>query len=655
MHRPVQPVSRFKIASRLVVSQRAARAYLLGGAALHLIGLAMLTVSIILGGVATPMTLATTFVTLVAGLCLMVAAVGVMRKDTRRKQVKAERAYCEVLQQVQRANGFNTIAADLMWETNLTGHVVHLAGRMLDVLQFAHGDMIGRHYLDMIRLEPDQMESMSRAIQALESYSGLVTTFRDRDGADFNFELSARPHFSADGALLGYQGVGTNVTARIAAERKMRELAVRDPLTGIANRYAFKKRLETAFASRDTSTGLTLLAIDLDGFKAINDTHGHDTGDGLLKQVSKRIQSSLREQDWCARLGGDEFMVICDALGNLSDAEKIASRLLDSLSQPYAIDGLGVTIGASIGIAQVPVHGANAIDVVKHADLALYDAKEAGRNRYRAYHVGLGASIDRRKRVEERLREAITHDRLSLVYQPIFSLTSGCVSGFEALARWHDDQLGAVTPDEFIAIAEAAGLIHALGEQVMRKACLLAAEWQAAVPERDTRVCVNVSPAQFRDMNFPHVVESALTESGLHPRHLELEITENLLLVDIEITLRILEELKALGISVAIDDFGAGYSSLGRLHKLPIDRLKIDRSIIEGLATHRDSLSITRAIIQLARNLNISLVAEGIETDEQTRLLRRAGCPEAQGFQLSRPLIGDNTIDLVLAQTRHAA
>ncbi len=542
---------------------------------------------------------------------------------------------------IERLTGFASISADLLWETDLEGYITYFGGRMRAELALRQSEVVGSHYLDIIRLAPDDLNAMRAAIAKLQPYSGLLTQFHDRDGASYIFELDARPLRNGAGSLIGYQGVGTDVTEKIAARSEMEALAIRDPLTGLLNRRAFSDRLERLFGTGAIRKGVALLAMDLDGFKHVNDTYGHDIGDGLLQQAAARISHTIRDDDWCARLGGDEFVVVCEQLDSIAHAEQIAERLLKSVSDSYQVDGVGLIVGTSIGISLAPAHADSAKTLIKHADLALYQAKATGRSRTCTFSADLGSSTLRRKLVEEKLRRAITNQSLELVFQPIVLLETDEITGFEALARWTDEEVGEITPTEFILVAEECGLICELGHQVIRDACFAAADWQQNMDRRTTRVCVNVSPAQFRDIEFVHVVEQSLTDSGLHPNNLELEVTENLSLENFERHSEILKELKALGVSVAIDDFGAGYSSLSRLNKLSIDRLKNYRSIIENIAQSPESRTITNAIVQLARNLDIRLVAEGIECPEQVRLLRAMGCPEGQGYVFSKPVPAD--------------
>jgi diguanylate cyclase (GGDEF)-like protein len=375
-----------------------------------------------------------------------------------------------------------------------------------------------------------------------------------------------------------------------------------------------------------------VLYLDLDQFKDINDTLGHPAGDELLNVVSGRLRAVVRTGDIVARLGGDEFAIIQAAVMHSSDVVELAERIRDAIRKPMMIDDHELAVDTSIGIALAPRDGAEPDQLLKHADLALYGVKAAGRGAYRFFESAMDERANARRTLETDLRQAIEHRQLEVYYQPLVTVQDGTISGFEALLRWQHPTRGAISPAEFVPIAEESGLIHRIGEWVLRTACAEAAKWPA-----DTSVSVNVSPVQFRNEGLALTIASALADSGLAARRLELEITEAVLMRDDETSLTILKQLQQLGVRIALDDFGTGYSSLSYLQRFPFDKIKIDRCFIEDIATPGGSLSIVQAIVALARARNMTTTAEGVETPAQLDMLRACGCTELQGYLVCRP------------------
>jgi diguanylate cyclase (GGDEF)-like protein len=378
-----------------------------------------------------------------------------------------------------------------------------------------------------------------------------------------------------------------------------------------------------------------VLCLDLDHFKAVNDTLGHPVGDALLRTVGERLRSVLRETDTVARLGGDEFAVLQGAGGDPQPqaASALAKRVVDLVGRPYALEGHLVNVGASVGVALAPADGEDADALLKAADLALYRAKEEGRGTWRFFEPGMDARMRARRALELDLRKALALREFELAYQPQLDLGSDRVAGFEALLRWQHPERGLIPPAEFVPLAEEIGLIAPIGEWVLRTACREAAGWPEGVG-----VAVNLSPAQFKSHHLVPAVRAALAASGLPGRRLELEITEGVLLQDNEANLATLRELRALGVRVAMDDFGTGYSSLSYLRSFPFDKIKIDRSFVSGLATDPESAAIVRAIAGLGASLGMATTAEGVETAEQMRRIRAEGCLQVQGYLVSRPV-----------------
>ncbi|MDH3519549.1 MAG: EAL domain-containing protein [Myxococcales bacterium] len=423
-----------------------------------------------------------------------------------------------------------------------------------------------------------------------------------------------------------------------SARERARHLATHDQLTGLANRSLFQDRLSQAVsAARRGRQKLAVLFVNLDGFKTINDTLGHAVGDGLLRGIARRFSSCLRETDTAARLGGDEFAVLLTNLSNELDGATVARKLLHVLGQPLQFRRQSTSIRCSIGIATFPRDASDAEELVKKADTATYHAKERGGSRFEFYTEDMNAAIQRRVALEERLRTALDDKQLVLHYQPQFDLTRGRIIGAEALLRWQHPELGLVSPSHFLSMAEETGLIVPIGDWVLRTACEQNAIWNRA-EHHGLRVSVNVSSQQFLEVGFANVVRRTLEESGLAPVSLELEITESSLLRDVEITVNTLRSLKDLGVRLAIDDFGTGYSALAYLKRLPIDVLKIDKSFVRALTTDPADATITEAIVQLASGLNLTTIAEGVETLEQLLLLGSYGCNRMQGYLFGKPV-----------------
>jgi len=430
-------------------------------------------------------------------------------------------------------------------------------------------------------------------------------------------------------------------SAREDDQRKLSYLARFDPLTGLINRFLFGDRLQSAIARARRDGGLvSLMFLDLDEFKAINDRYGHATGDGLLKEVAKRLVDSVRESDSVARLGGDEFTVVLEGNHRVEDAGNVATKILHALAEPYTVGAHELYVTASIGIALYPVDGQSAHDLLRDADIAMYSAKAAGKNTYQYFTPELREQTTERLHLIDGLRRAIeARHELSLVYQPKVDIRNGQMIGVEALVRWHHPELGLVLPDRFVPVAEQTDLILPIGEWVIGEACRQMKSWISS--GMDFTVSVNVSSRQLRHGDLVVTVADALEESGLEPHYLEIELTEGTLVEDTELAARTLERLRTMGVQVSIDDFGTGYSSLSYLKRLPIDRLKIDRTFVRDITVNEDSAALSAAIVGLAKSLRLDVVAEGVETVEQLRVLEDLGCHIVQGFYFSRPMKPD--------------
>jgi diguanylate cyclase (GGDEF)-like protein len=424
-------------------------------------------------------------------------------------------------------------------------------------------------------------------------------------------------------------------------------MAYYDVLTGLPNRALLQDRLHQAMIESDRHERLTaLLFLDLDRFKTINDTLGHEQGDLLLKQVAKRLTECVRPGDTVARPGGDEFIIVLADVAQVDNVSRVAQKIIDAFSRPFEIGGRELFVTCSVGVTLYPFDDRDIEALYRNADAAMYHAKDEGRNNFQFYSAEMNVESYKRLTLENALRRALERDELRLFYQPQVDLNSGRIVGAEALIRWQHPELGLVSPADFIPLAEETGLIVPIGEWVLRQACAQAHAWQdAGLPP--VRVAVNLSERQFRQSGLYEVITAALQQAGLAPEWLEVELTESLVMHDVNRTIDVLRGLKQMGVTVAVDDFGTGYSSLSYLRRLPIGVIKIDRAFIEHISDNPDDAAIAKAIIALAKSLQLKTVAEGVETGEQADFLRRHGCDVMQGFYFSRPLPADKFIELL--------
>jgi len=459
------------------------------------------------------------------------------------------------------------------------------------------------------------------------------------------FDRYSAPFVDSNSRYRGRIWYFRDITARKLAEEKIQVLAFSDALTKLPNRRLLQDRLTQALASARRQEGrVALLFLDLDRFKNINDSLGHSVGDLFLQEVAGRLERATRELDTVARVGGDEFLILLTGLKDVTDAAVAAERLMDAMTAEFVVQGHPLNIGCSLGISIFPEHGTDAETLIKNADTAMYSAKENGRNGFRFFTEDVNALAVERLTLENSLPHALDKEELFLVYQPQVDMTTGKIIGLEALLRWQHPELGLVPPDKFIRIAENCGLIVPVGEWVLRTACSQARKWQeAGLPP--VRVAVNVSAVQFRRQGFSEQVRKVLRETALAPEYLELELTESLLLADADVTLSVIQELKAMGLTLAIDDFGTGYSSFRYLKQFRVSRLKIDRSFIRDVAVNPDDAAITAAIISMAKSLRLKVIAEGVEDEAQMSFLRAHQCDEIQGYYFSKPLAVDKVAD----------
>lgn len=444
-----------------------------------------------------------------------------------------------------------------------------------------------------------------------------------------------------------YAAIIRDITERKQDEERILRQATFDGLTGLPNRALFLDRLgQSLKAVSRAEKKLGLMFIDLDGFKLVNDTHGHDMGDGLLREAATRISQSVRDGDTVARLGGDEFTVIMPNLSDAKDATVVAQRILDALASPFDLDGAESFVSGSIGITVFPDDAETANDLLKNADAAMYRAKDMGKANYQFYTADLNALVAERLKIKNGLVMALERDEFQLFYQPKLTLGSQKIESVEALMRWENPELGSVSPVDFIPVLEETGMVVEVGEWAIREACLQHRRWMDA-GLAPVRVAVNLSARQLREISFVSVLRRLLDETGVGPEGIEIEITESMIMSDKDAAITALTELHELGVCVAMDDFGTGYSSLSYLRQFPIDTIKIDRSFVSDITSNSDDAEIIRTIINMGRTLNKKIVAEGVETEEQLALLAEYNCDQVQGYLISRPVPGEDLTDML--------
>jgi diguanylate cyclase (GGDEF)-like protein/PAS domain S-box-containing protein len=527
-----------------------------------------------------------------------------------------------------------------MFQTSVDGHYL-AANRALaelygyespPALILGLSDIAGNLYVEAGRREE---------FKTLIREHGRVTDFESevyrRDGSRIWISEHAHVVYSPEGEALYYEGTVEDVTAQHNYRQQLEYQATHDPLTGLPNRNLLQDRLQQVLhlAQRRGSKG-ALAFVDLDNFKLINDSLGHGAGDKLLVEVAKRLKSCLRETDTVARYGGDEFVLILGDYGGLSDTLHILHRVRDAVGEPIMLDTQEVRVDCSLGVSVFPDDGAELGVLLRHADAAMHHAKKLGKGQFQFYTESLNVEARERLALDLALRRAVDQDDLYVVYQPKVD-ARGRACGFEALVRWDSAEFGSVSPVRFIPLAEENGLIGQVTWFVLRQACHQAAAWRAA-GHPHLRVAVNISPSLFREKDLAALVGAVLEEAGLPAENLELEITEGMLMGDVQRTLAVLGELKAMGVDIAIDDFGTGYSSLAYLKRFPIDILKVDRSFVLECDTGNGGLAITRAIVSLAHSLNLRVVAEGVEKQTQLAVLNALGCQEFQGYLFAKPM-----------------
>nr|WP_314576772.1 EAL domain-containing protein [uncultured Pseudomonas sp.] len=535
-------------------------------------------------------------------------------------------------------------SSDWVWEIDQDWCFTYLSERFEAVTAFSRQDWIG---VSIDTLLNSQMGTVSQWLSIPNRKPDITISCRyiDTQGEERVTRLSARQ--LPEG---GFRGTATDITEEVEARRRIEFLSQHDALTGLPNRVRLQEFLDGKFKALPTKEQpLVMLSLDLDRFKPVNDLLGHAAGDRVLNDISARLSECVRHGDLVARVGGDEFVLILTDAKDPEEVESLCRRLIESIEMPVVVDEQEVFVSASIGIAMAPTDAREAAELLRYADIALYEAKAGGRSTWRFYAGDMNARIIERRRLESDLRFAIKHGELRLHFQPRFRIADGKMVGAEALVRWQHPQRGLVSPEKFIPIAEETGLILPLGDWVMRTACNYAAQWPAHL-----FVSVNLSPAEFKRGNLIARVQQALDESSIAPSRVEFEITEGVMLEDAVGALEVMHKLKRLGVRIAMDDFGTGYSSLSYLRTFPFDGLKIDRSFLTRLGESEDDQTIVQAIVGLGKALSLTVTAEGIETAEHLALLKAVACEEGQGYFLSRPLEAE-AFDVLLGETQSYA
>jgi diguanylate cyclase (GGDEF)-like protein/PAS domain S-box-containing protein len=542
--------------------------------------------------------------------------------------------------------------ADAVVITDRDGVIEYVNPTFEQMTGYTSADAVGRKtsLLKSGRQGPGFYDNLWKTILAGKVFSDVFIN-RRKDGLLYYEEKTITPLKDADGRIAHFVATGKDISERVQTQERLAYMAQHDPLTELPNRTLLLDRLKQSLAgARWRERRVAVLFVDLDRFKTINDTLGHEVGDRLLQQLAERFQRSVRDGDTVARFGGDEFVILLDDVASEDDVSSVAQKVLQALAPPFQVDHQTLYVTASIGVSLFPDDGDDATTLLKNSDIAMYRAKELGKNTYQFYSADMSSRAFERLTLESNLRHALEHGEFRLYYQPQIDVTTGAIVGVEALLRWQHPEFGLVMPNDFIPLLEETGLIVPVGEWILDAACAQLAAWHAQGWPR-LRLAVNLSPRQFQTQNLTAVVKQALDRLEGDPGRLELEITEGMLLRHAPATVETLEALHALGVRMAIDDFGTGYSSLSYLRRLSIDAIKIDRSFVRDIPQDADDSAITVAIIALAQSLKLEMIAEGVETAAQRDFLRSRGCDVMQGFLFSRPQPPGDITRLLQAQT----
>ncbi|MCF6345963.1 MAG: EAL domain-containing protein [Thiomicrorhabdus sp.] len=526
--------------------------------------------------------------------------------------------------------------------TDAKGLIIDVNNAYQTITGYQRKELIGKNpnVLKSGRHDRSFYQAMWGEIKAQGHWSGEVWD-RRKNGEIYPKWLMINAMLDEEGVATGYVGLFSDLSEQKEAEEKLEELSFYDPLTHLPNRILFHDRLSVGLSiAKREKHPLAVLLLDLDRFKIVNDSLGHNVGDELLELIAKRFVTLGRESDTVARLGGDEFAVLLPELSNAEDASVVAQNFIDVLLEPFCLSGQSINISVSIGVSIFPSDGADVDGLIKRAELALYKAKEQGRNTYHYFSQELQDAVFEQLEMEDEMRHAILNQQFTLFYQPKISLKTNKITGMEALVRWIHPEKGLIPPDKFIPLAEESGLIIPLGEWILQEACRATAEWVKKYDE-NLVVAVNLSARQFKSEDLLKTIQNTLDTFQLDPKNIELEITESCVMENVENALQTMKDFRKSRLRLAIDDFGTGYSSLGYLKQFPMNTLKIDRSFIMDLTPDSDDAAIVEVVILLAKKLGLDVVAEGVETDAQLAFLRAQGCQYVQGYLLSRPLPAD--------------
>ena len=549
-------------------------------------------------------------------------------------------AEARLLASEQRFRDLTELSSDWFWEMDEELRFSETSASAIHGVPRGHESPIGKQHWELpyiLDVQDAKWAQHRRTLEAHKPFRDFVYRHSAVQGMRWT-SVSGRPLFDDNGRFVGYRGIGTDITERKMSEDRIRYLAQHDELTGLPNRTAFQQAVAHAIEqSRRYDRKIAVFFVDLDRFKYINDSLGHDAGDTVLKEVALRLRGGLRAGDVVARQGGDEFVVLVEEFVTENDLTGIARKMMEAFAHPFFLGGQEFLLTASVGIGTFPLDGNDMQSLLKAADIAMYRAKESGKNNFQFYAPQMNAHTLERLALEASLKRALERNELRLYYQPKLDLSTRRITGMEALLRWEHPELGLMPPLQFIPIAEETGLIMPIGTWVMREACRQAKAWERA-GLGDLKMAVNLSRRQFQQDTLLEEVVAALADAGLDASHLELEITESTVMQKPELAADLLGALDELGVSIAIDDFGTGYSSLAYLKRFPVDVLKIDRSFVKDLPDDPDDAAITRAVIALARSLELQVVAEGVEQSRQLEYLAAHGCDQAQGYFIGKPM-----------------
>ncbi len=560
----------------------------------------------------------------------LISVVGISHDVTERRQMEEERARMAMI--VESSN-------DAIFSISLDGVITSWNRGAENVFGYSAGEIIGNQIVTIIPAE--RYDERSRILQTILG-SGQVNDFETtrikKDGSQIQVSITTSPIRDADGKITGNSVIARDVTERRRLEEIIKHQAYHDTLTDLPNRQLFMDFLSLEVAqARRNETKLAMLFLDLNGFKQINDTLGHSCGDRLLQEVAQRLRASIRESDTVARLGGDEFTVLMPDLAHTDDVGIVLNKILGVFQKPFMLDNFPVEASTSIGVCMFPDDGESCEELMKKADIAMYDAKRSGKNSYQFYNAEINSRTIKRQNIEGFLRTAVGRGELELLFQPLVCSDTRGIIGAEALLRWRHPEQGLMAPDQFLAIAEDSGVIVPIGEWVIRNACNQARAWNdKGYP---LSVSVNLSNRQFHQTNLIENTYRILTETGLTPQHLEFDVTEKTIMADTDYSLRIMQAFTGMGVTLAIDNFGCGSSSMQLIKKMHTHRVKIDKSFVTNMLSEPDDMAVVNAVIAMTHNLNMKVVANGVETEDQLSVIRQCGCDQLQGYVISEPLL----------------